>query len=341
MIQRRGSIIAELRTGFAWIAVIGSLVLAAFLVVDFELFQADVRAHYGHVGLVHEFVDHVAFPIIVLLAPLAMAARWLITRSLNPLHEAAERIHQATGRERGFRVDLGDLPDEALPFAEGVNALLARLDDAARRQEGFAADVAHELKTPLSIVMLELERLKNPAADRIIADLAAMNRLVEQLLVLAQLDAYAAAPQPLRTIDLAEPALEAIKLAAVDASRRGVQIAFRDDGGMPIAGRPEALTAALRNLLENAVRVTPRGGQIQVVSGPGPAIRVIDGGPGIAPERLARLSDRFLRGEHASAGGAGLGLSIVARIVEVHGGAMTSRPEEPSIELVFRSGTLP
>jgi len=333
----RGSIIRELRTGFAWIAMVGSGVLAVFLVVDFQLLKADIRAHYGPLGLIHEFVDHVAFPIIVLLLPLSIAARRLITRSLIPLHDAAHRIHQATGRERGFRVDLADLPDEALPFAEGVNALLARLDDAARRQEGFAADVAHELKTPLSVVMLELERLKDPAVDRIIAELAAMNRLVEQLLVLAQLDAYAAAPQPLRKTDLADPAREAIKLIAVFASGQGVRIVFRDDGGLQIDGRPEALTAALRNLLENAVRVTPRGGRIQVVSGPGPRIRVIDGGPGIAPDRLLQLSDRFRRSDHASPSGAGLGLSIVARIVEVHGGAVVSHPDEPSIELVFQT----
>lgn len=340
MIRRRRSIIAELQIGFAWIAAIGSVVLAVFLVIDFELFQADVRANYGHIGLIHEFVDHVAFPMAVLLVPLVLAARWLIGRSLDPLADAVERIHRATGRERGFRVAVGDLPAEALPFADAVNALLARLDDAARRQESFAADVAHELKTPLSIIMLELERLKDPSAKRIMADLAAMNRLIEQLLVLAQLDAYAAAPQPLGSSDLTQSARDAIKLIAAEGGRKGVQIAFRDDGCTPIAGRPEALTAAVRNLLENAIRATPPGGLVLVVSGPGARVRVIDEGPGIAPEELARLSDRFRRGEHASAGGAGLGLSIVARIVAVHRGTMISHPDEPSIELVFRSGTI-
>lgn len=329
------SIVASLRTGFGWMAAGGSVVLAAFLVVDFELARAEIRNSYGHIGILHEVIDHVIFPIVVLLVPLALTTQWLIGRALSPLQRAAESIHQATGRERGFRVALSDFPVEALPFAEAVNALLAKLDDAARRQEGFAADVAHELKTPLSVVMLELERLKNPGADRVIADLSAMNRLVEQLLVLAQLDAYAAAPQPFRPIDLKAPALEAIKLSAVEASERRIALAYRDEGGTPIAGRVEAVTAALRNLVENAIRVTPPGGEIMVVSGPGPTIRVIDGGPGIAPPRLAELTDRFQRGDHASAGGAGLGLSIVARIMEVHGGTLVTHPEDPSIELDF------
>ena len=329
------SIIAELRSGFAWMAAAGSVVLAAFLVVDFELLQAEIRATYGRIGIAHEVVDHVIFPIIVLLAPLAIATRWLIGRALRPLHDAADLIHQATGRERGFRVRLADFPTEALPFAEAVNSLLSRLDDAARRQEGFAADVAHELKTPLAVAMLELERLKTADADRVIADLASMNRLVEQLLVLAQLDAYAAAPQPFRPIDLRDPALEAIKLCAVDAAQKGVALAYRDEGAVPVMGRVEAVTAALRNLVENAVRVTAAGGEVVIIRGPGPKIRIADGGAGIAPDRLLALSDRFRRGEHASFGGAGLGLSIVARIMEVHGGTMHSHPCEPSIELDF------
>ncbi|WP_447756688.1 sensor histidine kinase [Sphingopyxis fribergensis] len=329
------SIIASLRTGFAWMAALGSIVLAVFLIVDFELVQSEIRESYGRAGIAHEVIDHVIFPIVVLLAPLALATRWLIARSLTPLHDAAEMIHQATGRERGFRVSIADFPAEAMPFAEAINALLARLDDAARRQEGFAADVAHELKTPLSVAMLELERLNSADTDRVIADLAAMDRLVEQLLVLAQLDAYAAAPQPFRAVELKAVALEAIKLSAVEAARRGVGLGFRDEGGVPVKGRDEAITAALRNLVENAVRATPAGSEAVVVSGPGPSLRVVDGGPGIDSARLATLTDRFRRGDHASEGGAGLGLSIVARIMEVHGGVMKTNPDEPSIELIF------
>lgn len=329
------SIIGRLRRGFAWIAAVGSVILAIFLVIDFELLQAETRAAYGRIGIIHEVVDHVLFPIVVLLAPLAVATSWLIARSLSPLADAAERIRQAAGRERGFRVATGDLPAEALPFAEAVNQLLARLDDAARRQEGFAADVAHELKTPLSVVMLELQHLGAGHAERIVADLTAMNRLIEQLLILAQLDAYAAAPQPFLMLDLSEVAMDAIKLTALDASRCRVRLALQETDASPVFGRREALAAAVRNLIENAIRVTPSGGQVIVTCGPGPALSVSDGGPGIEPGLLADLCDRFKRGDHASPGGAGLGLSIVARIMEVHHGTVEANRSTFAILLKF------
>jgi two-component system, OmpR family, sensor kinase len=329
------SIIGRLRHGFAWIAAIGAVILAAFLIADFELMKAETRAAYGVIGIVHEVVYHVVFPIVVLLAPLAVATGWLISRSLSPLTEAAERIHQAAGQDRGFRVETGNLPVEALPFADAVNQLLARLDDAARRQEGFAADVAHELKTPLSVVMLELQHLGTVEARRIFNDLAAMNRLIEQLLILAQLDAYAAAPQPFRMLDLRDVALDAIKLTALDAARRGVKLALQHHDPQPVSGRREALAAAIRNLIENAIRVTPDGGEVVVTCGPGPHLRVSDGGQGIDASALAQLCDRFNRGDHASPGGAGLGLSIVARVMEVHRGAIGTDKAASTLVLTF------
>lgn len=328
------SILADLRMGLVWVALVGSIVLAIFLSVDFELIQREFHDGYDRIGVVHEVLDHVIFPVLVLLGPLAIAIRRLIDRSLGPLHAAAGRINEATGRERGFRVAVADFPEEAMPFADAVNALLSRLDDAARRQEGFAADVAHELKTPLAVAMLELERLENPVAVRAIDHLVAMNRLIGQLLVLAQLDAYASAPQSFQPVDIEDAAFEAIKLNAAHAVERGVALSYRDDGRVAVAGRVEALTIALCNLIENAVSATPAGGEVVVVSGPGPLVRVIDGGGGLAPDRLAELIDRFRRGGHDGSSG-DLGLPIVARIVEIHGGSMTAHPEESSIKICF------
>jgi len=329
------SIIGRLRHGFAWIAVFGGGVLAAFLIADFEFMNAETRAAFGGMGIFHEVVDHVVFPIVVLLAPLAIATRWLISRALKPLTDAAEQIHQAAGQDRGFRVKTGNFPIEALPFADAVNQLLARRDDAARRQEGFAADVAHELKTPLSVVMLELQHLGTVEARRMLNDLAAMNRLIEQLLILAQLDAYAAAPQPFSTLNLSDVALDAINQMALDAARRGVTLALQLNNPRPVSGRREALAAAIRNLIENAIRVTPDGGEVVVTCGPGPKLRVSDGGQGIDPSALAELCDRFRRGDHASTGGAGLGLSIVARVMEVHRGAIGTDKTAAAFVLSF------
>ncbi|MBL7466207.1 sensor histidine kinase, partial [Escherichia coli] len=91
------------------------------------------------------------------------------------------------------RIDNSQMPTEALPFTSAVNDLLARLDEAAKRQEAFAADVAHELRTPLALLSLELDRLEHDDAERLKKDVAAMRRLIDQLMLLAQIDADAVA----------------------------------------------------------------------------------------------------------------------------------------------------
>lgn len=329
------SVHARLKTGFVWIAAVGALVLAVFLFLDFGLYHEEVRAAYGNLGLLHEVIDHVVFPIAVTLVPLVLAVRWLLERSLAPLVAASEEVHQAAGQDRGFRVDGRAMPLEALPFVQAINALLARLDDSARRQEGFAADVAHELKSGLSAVMLELEAMNTERSRRAIKDIRAMNRLTEQLLLLARLDAYAAAPEPLGRLDLVRCAQDAARLMAPMAMTKRVQLAIDLDEPGEILGRHEAITAALRNLIENAVRMTPPGQEVCVTCGPGARVSVADGGPGIPPETLPDLCSRFRRAENASEAGAGLGLSIVARVVELHHGRIESDPDIPALSLVF------
>lgn len=321
------------------IGIIGSLVLALFLFVDFDLYKAEMRQTYGHVGLLHEVVDHVIFPIVVLLIPVALATRRLLSRSLEPLVTASELISHATGKDRGFRVDASQMPVEALPFVEAINELLMRLDQSAQRQEMFAADVAHELKSGLSAVMLELDGMDTDSARRAIDDIKAMNRLIEQLLVLARLDAYAAAPQPLVHVRLPDAALDAVRLIAPTALKQGVTLALADENSSGVLAQAAPVTAVLRNLIENAVRVTPAGGEVAVICGPGPRVRVVDGGPGISSEQLTALCNRFQRADRASEEGAGLGLSIVARVMEVYDGRLETDPTEPSITVVFPEGS--
>lgn len=338
--DRPWSIVGRLRREFAIVAAGGAVVLAIFLFDDFGLAEARTRARYGGLGILHEVIDHVLFPIAVLLAPLALAAGVLIERSLAPLRDAAERARAATGRERGFRVAADEFPAEAQPFGRAVNELLERIDAAAQRQERFAADIAHELKTPLSVAMLELHQIGTIEAERISADLAALNRLIEQLLTLAQVDALVAAPRLSQSFAPEDAALDAIHQTAAAAAHQGVRIALQITDAPLLLGHREAVSAAIRNLIENAVRVTPEGGEIVVDCGPGPTICVIDGGKGIEPDRFATLCDRYRRGDHASRDGAGLGLSIVAQIMAMHGGRVASDAEKRAISLQFPSDTV-
>lgn len=283
----------------------------------------------------HEVGDHVIAPLIIMLCASGVAGWFAIGAALRPLLEAAAEVERsALAAPRGVRIDPDALPAEAAPFVDAINRLMVRLDDAAAAQEAFAADVAHELKTPLAVLALELEAV--PGAHRLGEDVAALSRLVDQLLALARLHVHDTVEAPRSCFDLAALAHQTVMLLAPTAVRAGRELAFEDAGAPAIQGRAEAVAAALRNLVENALRVTPDGGVVRVRAGPGPVLAVADGGPGLSPERLEALSRRTARAEHASTDGAGLGLAIVARIMAAHGGAVaTAGPATSELRLQF------
>ncbi len=323
--------------GFALMSIIGGFVLLLFVGVEYGLSSRARRDEIRFAGIANEVADHVVVPLLVLIVPMTLAALWVIRSSLRPLTVAGQRIEAAQAADKGFRVEAHDFPDEATGFADAVNGLLARLDEAATRQEAFAADVAHELRTPLAVLGLELDRLESAAGQRLKRDVSAMSRLVDQLLVLAQLDAQAAAPAAATQVNLAEIAIEVVSQFAPLAVRDNKSFALEVDRAAIVDGRREAISAALRNLVENGLRVTASGGTVIVRAGPGARLSVIDGGSGLAPEHLAELSQRYRRGDHASGSGAGLGLAIVSRIMEAHGGRIESRPDQSELILVFPS----
>ncbi len=328
----------RLSLGLAGLGIAGSLVLLLFVGFNFDdLFDRHYRL-LGLTGLAYEIGDHVVVPLIVLIVPAVLTTPWVIRRSLSPLRAAADRIDAARGRERGFRVDVAGLPAEAVPFASAVNSLLERIDEAAERQESFAADVAHELKTPLAVLSLELEQLDHDRAQQLRRDVNAMNRLIEQLLLLAQLDADAAAQVHHRKVSLYDVAADVAELLAPMAVRQGRRLAVEVIGASVVLGRREAIAAALRNLVENALRATSPGETVTIIVGPGRRLRVRDGGPGLSPERLTQLCTRLRRADYASRDGAGLGLAIVSRIMAAHGGMLKTHPERSELQLIFGTG---
>ncbi|TPW03825.1 MAG: histidine kinase [bacterium] len=332
---RTPSIFQRLMLGFALMSVIGGSVLLLFVGVEYGLSSRARRDEIQFAGIANEVADHVVVPLLVLIVPMTLAALWVIRTSLRPLSLAGARIEAAQGADKGFRVDVHDFPAEATGFADAVNGMLARLDEAGSRQEAFAADVAHELRTPLAVLALELDRLDPGEGQRLKQDVSAMSRLVDQLLVLAQLDALAAAPVTATPVDLSEIATEIVSQYAPLAVAENKALALELDGGALVEGRREAIAAALRNLVENGLRVTPSGGTVTVTAGPGARLSVIDGGGGLTPERLAELSQRYRRGDHGSTIGAGLGLAIVSRIMATHGGRVETRPDQSELILAF------
>ncbi|MEO0032116.1 MAG: hypothetical protein RIS94_1874 [Pseudomonadota bacterium] len=333
--NRPTSVTRRLGLGLLLIAVFATVTLCAAVISEYGFSLADLANPDAFNAAWHEMIDHVGLPILVVLGPTLGATAWVVGRAFAPLRRAARAIEE-TPAERGVRVPVADLPVEALPFAEAINRLLARLDETARQQEAFASDVAHELRTPLTILSMELERTGAADPARLRGEVLAMRRLVDQLLLLAQVNAAATAPLPATDFALCDLAEDVVALTApqVIACDRRIELQVLSPSTV-VHGHREAVAAALRNLVENAARVTPPGAIVRVTCGPGAELRVGDEGPGLSPEQLARLVRRHERADHPSAEGAGLGLAIADRIMAAHGGRLHSDFEAREIVMSF------
>lgn len=330
------SIYRRLVVGLIAVAVTSSVLLLFSVFLDYHFGFADLTTGEAATQAWHEVFEHVLVPALLFIAPTAFAFVLVVRNALSPLERAARRMEATRGSERGFRLSLAKFPREAQPFAVALNDLLERLDAAATQQEAFAADVAHELRTPLALARLELAETGGGVKHRLQAELLAMQRLIDQLLLLSQIKAADAARMPRGMQDLAAIGQDCVAALAPLAIAGGKEIAFEAAADVaPAAGWREAIQAGLRNLVENALRVTPAGGTVQVIAGPGACLRVRDQGPGLSREQLDRLIHRHARAENASRSGAGLGLSIVDQIMRAHCGTLSTVPGERELRLDF------
>ena len=280
-------------------------------------------------------------PLVILLPILAGLMWWVVGRGLAPLRRVADEV-AARRPEALERISEDALPEEVVPLVASLNRLLADLVGARDAQRGFIADAAHELRTPLTALQLQLqvaERAGDPAARA--AALAALKeglaraaRLVEQLLTLARAEPDGAARGttfPTDRVDLRALVRESIAAHAHLALDRGIDLGTDVDetGALAVEGDHDALYTLLGNLVDNALRYTPRGGRVDVhvtTEGETDAGRIVlsveDDGPGIVAAERERVFDRFHRGDAARSTadthGSGLGLAIVKRIAERH-----------------------
>jgi signal transduction histidine kinase len=229
----------------------------------------------------------------------------------------------------------GNVPEELVPLAESLNALLARLDEALSAQRRFTADAAHELRTPLAALKLQVglakraqdESQRASALTELEAGVDRAAHLVEQLLTMARLEPESPDRRHER-VDLAALARDAIVARASLAEDKRIDLGLTGAAGAPVRGDPAMLAMLIGNLLDNALRYTPAGGRIDVAIEASPdetRLSVIDNGPGIAPADRQRVFERFYRGgaQGGEATGSGLGLSIVRRIANAHGATVT------------------
>ncbi|HEY4137270.1 MAG TPA: ATP-binding protein [Casimicrobiaceae bacterium] len=271
------------------------------------------------------------FPFIVLIPVFGLMIWYAVGRGLRPLFAMSQAVAK---RQPDALAPLSErnLPQELQPLAKSLNALLERLDSALGAQRRFTADAAHELRTPLAALKLQLDvaRRANDQTARVAAydDLNAgverASHLVDQLLTLARIEPEALATRAV-DCDLAAIAKEAIVARGALAAEKRIDLGLAREARVGVRGDPTALAILLSNLLDNALRYTPAGGKIDVAvdADDGRALlTVVDNGPGIAPEERERVFDRFFRSADNRELGSGLGLSIVKRIADAHHAAI-------------------
>jgi signal transduction histidine kinase len=271
-------------------------------------------------------------PLLALAPLMALVVWWLAARALSPLQRVAADVRERD--EQSLQpLPTARLPDEVAPLVQALNALLQRLGASLDKERAFVADAAHELRSPLTALKLQLQLLRRASDEdgraAAVAGLAAgidrAARLVEQLLTLARSEP-GAPPGAMESVDLSELAREALIDSHAYALARGSEL--RLDAAQPvvIAGERNALSAALRNLVDNALRYSPSGARVElrVWNENGAALlRVDDSGPGIPPAERARVFDRFYRRAAGGEEGTGLGLAIVRSVAERHGAELT------------------
>ena len=254
---------------------------------------------------------------------------WLIVgEGLRPLSEIARAIRR---RQPASLEPLpqAKLPEEVAPLVSELNALLERLRDALDRQKRFTADAAHELRSPLTALQVQLDmlgRARTPddtrsALEALRAGMKRAARLVEQMLTMARLEPNAQLAQP-STVALDTLAAQVAGELEPLAEARRIELRLERLESAQLAGDATALHALARNLVDNAIRYTPAGGVVRLAAFPeeSSALLVVeDSGPGIPPEERARVFDRFYRLPGSSAEGSGLGLAIVRQVADAHG----------------------
>jgi len=269
----------------------------------------------------------VVVPLLLLLPLMIAFVAWIVRRGLLPLRDVTAEVQRRDARSL-TPLATGNLPEEIAPLAAELNRLLARLQEAFAVQRAFIADAAHELRSPLTALRLQLQLLdrapddaaRQTARDSLGAAVERAIHLVEQLLTLARSDPGETTGD-FALLDLSAAAAQALTDAHALATAKHIDLTLEHEGAVPVKGDREALRTLARNLVDNAVRYTPPGGSVRVRCQPqaaGALLEVIDTGPGIAAADRVRVFDRFSRRANANETGTGLGLAIVKAIAARH-----------------------
>jgi len=298
--------------------------------------QTAIRNESAVTGALYGFI-----PAATLVALMLFIVNWVVRRQFRRLDGLAQRLdHQGEGRAQD--IDAVEAPDEIRPFLSAISRLLTRNAEVLRRQRRFIADAAHELRSPIAALVLQLDNLKNAnestdaaqRLERLEQSGTRLQRLVVQLLDLARLQNRDI--PALATVDWRDVIRDVVTERLDVAESRQIDLGVSEVVSAQVHDHAQGLSRLLGNALDNALRHTPPGGRIDIsltVSNGVAQLIVDDTGPGIADEELGRVFEPFNRGASAgsegNATGTGLGLSICREIASLLEGevSLLNRPE--------------
>lgn len=276
-------------------------------------------------------------PTVALVPLLMLLVWWVVSSSLAPVTRVRQQVAAREADELGELAE-DQLPDEIRPLVHELNLLFGRVTQAFEAQKNFVADAAHELRTPLAALKLQVQMLRRAADERshdiainrLNAGIDRASRLIEQLLVLARQQSGAQTQSS--TVDLGGTLGLVLAELAPAAQARQIHIDSQISPATWVVAQADALQILVRNLVDNAIKYTPVTGRIlvRVLTEYGRLrLEVHDSGPGIAPADRSRVLDRFYRVAGSDVGGSGLGLAIVKTIADAQQAQITLDTSEP------------
>jgi len=284
-------------------------------------------------------VGWITAPILFLLLAIDVA---IIRRAMRPVIAASNLAERIGPLRTELRLPENGMPLEVQPLVRAVNQALDRLEEGFRGQREFTADAAHELRTPLAILRTQIDMIADRELARTLRqDVENMSRLVNQLLEMAELETFVIGRD--ETSDLVAVAAEVAAFLAPIALANDKRVAvIAAETPMLVRGNADMLGRALRNLVENALAHAPAKTAVEIAVDPPATIHVSDRGPGVPAADRDHIFRRFWRRDRRRQGSAGLGLSIVARIAELHGGTVSigDRPGGGAVFTLAFSGVI-
>ncbi len=289
----------------------------------------------------------IVFPVVTVVT--IGGGHFLIRQALAPVERIATSAEEITFHNLSQRLPVAHTGDELEKLALALNRMIGRLEQSFQHTRRFSADASHELRTPLTILQGELEILAQnqslPTETRetlgsLLEESERLHKIVDGLLALAKIDS-GEANQHWTPVDLAQLAASTADQMSLLAEDKKISITCEASEAVPVDGDSGRLKQVIVNLLDNAIKFTPPGGQVVIrtqASNGTARLEVRDTGVGIPASAIPRVFERFFRVDEARSrdeGGAGLGLSIVKSIITAHGG-MVSVQSEPQKETCFR-----